>query len=145
MLSAFPLWHKFLSFSSFFLLLLFHLFISPSFSLSLLFFCLSSSLISLNLYRFVRPTEKPRTNEKGGLSRHLKVLWQKNIDTRVEKKNEKETERRYGGERADRIVTEVDRRSLAGLSVRTNEKGEFNNDTSLLLGFPLCRDKLIKM
>lgn len=34
----------------------------------------------------------------------------------------------YGGN-GQNIVIEVDRRSLAGLSIRTNERGKFNNDT----------------
>lgn len=70
------------------------------------------------------------------------MLREKNIDTEVEKKDKKKRKEREEG--AGRIVTEVDRRSLAGLSVRT-KKGDFNNDISLLLGFPLCRNKLIKM
>lgn len=74
------------------------------------------------------------------------MLREKNIDAGVEKKDEKKKSEKNGGrrERTEKIVTEVDRRSLAGLSVRT-KKGEFNNDISLLLGFPLCRNKLIKM
>lgn len=73
-------------------------------------------------------------------------MREKNIDAGVEKKDEKKKSEKNGGrrERTEKIVTEVDRRSLAGLSVRT-KKGEFNNDISLLLGFPLCRNKLIKM
>lgn len=80
------------------------------------------------------------------------MLREKNIDTGVEKKDENKT----GGGREGRedgqnrkTVAEVDRRSLAELSVQTNEKEkkgeEFYNDTSLLLGFPLYRDKLIKI
>lgn len=65
--------------------------------------------------------EKPRIKRKGGLTRHLKVLWEKNIDTRVEKKDEKK-QKKTQEEEADRIVTEIDRRSLAGLSVRTKKK-----------------------
>lgn len=84
---------------------------------------------------------KPKTKRKGGLPRHLKVLREKNIDTGVKKKDEKNREKR--GEGADRIVTEVDRRSLAGLSVRT-KKGEFNNDISLLLGFPSMSGQINK-
>lgn len=62
---------------------------------------------------------------------------EKKIDRKGKEKErgrkKKDKGEKYIQERG-KIVTEVDQRSLAEPSLPTNEKGEINNDTLLLLG-----------